>query len=1060
MKQLGMKIFFFAVLLIIFITFQNCAPSDQLKFQLMLEEANAEDGLKSYHEEQARLNGNIQPSLIPKDPAPTKPLTHAKRPEAPTLLHQVFEVDVTRNPDGTILRTKPQFYRSVRPAIPPVRTSHDGRLGFNWSNLRLYLLAPEKIDRPFPFSETGLNILTDTEGWYSHLPYFLSKPTDPSDAGFAGGTICNHVKKNDQPRKCGINDCYDVTYIGFRTFKSQSNPNNSLDRGILRSRQIIVEVENPKTPQARVRDIRPAPHSEIREKNEPIQIDYNMSATNFFSFEPVATTDGRLYVARMSFVPIKKIDGNDDSGDNDVDIYYMVAPLTSAPCDARQFSYIKRIQRAPYDPDMKDPNSGKARYGIAEYPMRDSFGNLIPEDAMFPTYPWIDREGNNLFFASGGSVLFSYDWKFHPVPTEEANRNEQEQDRLPNSSRYPVRCIAGVPNCEQSPYNPESPEHIRGISVLGSWTHGKTVVLDGMINHIDYGLRRGLQFQREIQLYQPRGSFDGWVRAGAGRDTGPGGSGIDNQLESYSENAEIKGMSQTSNVIDSLENLVNAYRYLRPTLPRDVVWTVNNAAGSDEVVFDDYMDPRALIVSSMMAGVEFINATWARYDSWYYRDGFDGENDNKIDQQTRAVLIQNAATSLDLPIPLYGHLSSGRIEPVALGGIHGRGLWLDGNNTLSYEFPRAIKSNELFLSIFFDNRSANDNNRQLVSFPDGTRVLVNPTTLRFKKGDLTVTLPFPSGKQQWFHLGITVAADGKSGSVYLNGMKKQNFVSKKPLFGLFNPTSAKGKIVLRVGKQSVDDSIAGFRGWVDEFKLFAYIPTPEVICNHAFGSLHWVKEGASAHWQNLAGRYDVSVHQEIFHQIPQSYANEYAIPSQARFVCSADYSDHMGIYRSRLREAEGLHSLRDAILFATPKTGGGLNDGRLSWNANRIDYRSNGFCLSCHTSSERRGLSLAALEPGQICTMLDKRRQPLQAPLHLAGQVTEEQLRSIEPFHSQLNKFYDSSTGALLSDPMLLLSRAGLSCGGFTPNSTLPSNSGETIAPVLDLDKLSEVTHQ
>ncbi|MEY4615243.1 MAG: hypothetical protein RJB66_203 [Pseudomonadota bacterium] len=1054
MQHLGMKIFFFAILSIIFITFQNCSPSDQLKFQLMLDEATAEDGLNANTEEKLRPNGLIQPAIIGKEPAATKPFAHAKRPDAPVLLHQVFEVDVTRNPDGSIAKTTPQFYRPVRPAIPPVRTSHDGRLGFNWSNLRLYLLAPEKIDRPFPFSEPGLNILTDTEGWHSHLPYFLSKPSDPSDAGFAGGTICNHVKKVDQPRKCGINDCYDLTYVGFRTMKSPNNPNKNLDRGFFRSRQIIVEVENPKTAQARVRDVRPAPNSEIREKSQPIEIDYNMSNENFFSFEPVATTDGRLYVARMSFVPIKKIDGNDDSGDNDVDIYYMVAPLNANPCDASQFSYIKRIQKAPHDSDMKDSISGKARYGIAEYPMRDSFGNLIPENAMFPTYPWIDREGNNLFFASGGSVLFSYDWKFHPIPTEEPNRNTQEQDMLPNSSRYPVRCIAGVPNCQQSPYNPESPEHIRGAAVLGSWTHGKTVVLDGMINHIDYGLRRGLQFQREIQLYQPNGAFDGWVRAAAGRDTGPGGSGIDNQLESYSENAEIKGMSQTSNVIDSLENLTNTYRFLRPTLPRDLVWTVNNAAGSDEIVFDDYLDPRALIVSSMMAGVEFINATWARYDGWYYRDGFDGENDNKIDQQNRAILIQNAATSPDLPIPTYGHLTSGRVEPVALGGIHGRGLWLDGNNTLSYEFPRAVKSTNLFLSMFFDSRSANDTNRQLLSFPDGTKVLLNPTVIRFKKGDLSVVIPLPTAKQKWFHLGIAVAADGKSGSVYLNGMKKQSFTSKKSLFGLFNPTSSKGKIVLRIGKQSPDDSLAGFRGWIDELKLFAYIPTAEVICNHAFGSLHWLKEGASAHWHSVANFYEVAVHQEIFNQIPQSYVNEYAIPGNARFVCSVDYSDHMGIYRSLLREAEGLHSLREAILYATPKAEGGLDDGRLSWNANRIDYRSNAFCISCHTTSERRGLSLAALEPGQSCTMLDPRRQPLQSPLYLAGQVTEEQLRSIDSFHGQLNKFYDATSGALLGDPMLLLSRAGVSCGGFTPKSTLPSKSGNLNDPISDADRL------
>jgi hypothetical protein len=990
---------------------------------------------RSLYPEKAQISADsnetqklLQETALPNEPAATKPLAFAKRPEAPSLLHEVHEVDVTRNPDGSILRTAPQYYRPIRPAIPAVRTTHDGRLAFNWSNHHLYLLSPEKITRPFPFSDPGLEILTNLDGWYSHVYYYLSKPTDPSESGLAGAIFCNPVKREEQPRQCGSNDCYDVTYMGFRTFRSPENNKSTFDKGYFRSRRMIIEVENPKTPQARVRDIRPAPGEEIHEKAQPIEIDYKMSDFSFMSFEPLATTDGHLYASRMSFVPVKNIDGDATVGRKNVDIYYMVSPKEAAPCDASAFSYIKRIQKAPTDPDMRDPVTGKPRYGIAEYAMRDSFGKLIPEDAEFPTYPWLDREGNNLFFASGGSTLFSYNGNSHQIPTLEPERSEREADMIPNSSRYPARCIEGVSNCAESPYNPEQPEHIRGVTVLGSWTHGKAIVLDGMINHIDYGLRRGLQFQRELQLYQPAGTFDGWVRAAAGRSTGGAGSGIDNQLESYSENDEIHGMSQTANVVDSLENVFNAYRHLRPTLPRDVVWTVNNSAGSDEVAFDDYMDSRALIVSSMIPGAEFVDPANVRYSYWDYRDGFGYVGGGKPDQQNRPILIQNAATSTELPVPRYGYLNTGRSEPVALGGIHGRGLWLDGNNSLRYEFPKAVTGTELFLSIFFDSRSPNENLRQLFAFPDDTRVLVNTSKIRVKKAKEVYEVPVNSQKNAWTHLGIAVSADGKTVSFYINGMKKQTLTTKSKFFVIKSP-AANGKIVLRAGRISADDATVGFRGWIDELKLFAYIPTSEVICNHAYGSMHWVGNNATSEWQKVAAGYPEASHQEIGRQLPESYLRDNRIPQDARFVCAVDYRDSMGIYRSRMHESDGLLALRDALLFAVPRSGGGYADGRVFWNANRTDYRANAFCLSCHTPAERRGLTLAALEPGQNCAMFDRRRQPLQSPLFLAGQQTEAQLVSVAPNHAQLPKMVDHRSGALLADPLVLPSlNGGNSC--------------------------------
>lgn len=967
------------------------------------------------------------------EPPGTKP---GGVPQAPALMREVHEVDIERNADGSIKYQSPQYYRSIRPTIPPVRTSHDGRIGFNWTNRNIYLLAPEKITRPFPFSESGLAIIGDLNGFYSNIEDLLFKEGDQNRPGyFAGSVFCNSAPIAEQTKRCnGNNECYEMSYLSYRMMKSPNNPKNSFDHAFFRSRKVVIEVHNPKTVNARIVAVRG--NGPVKEKAQPIEIDYNLTDGNFSSLEPAATADGRLFVARAGFMPIRNIDGTNNAGAKDLDIYYMVAPASSEPCDASAFSSMKRIQFAHKDPEMRDPATGKARYGIAEYPMRDSFGKLLSEKALFPIYPWIDRHGNNLFFSTGGSRLYNYDFSkgenFTERPVTEPERRGQVRDWIviPNSERYPARCIKETPNCMDSPYGAETPDVVRGFSVLGSWTHGKTVVLDGLINASDYGLKRGLQFQRELNLYQPREGFDGWVRVGPGRDNSSSGSGINNGIESYQENSEIRGMSVLTGVVDSLENTLNAYRNMRPTLPRDVVWTMNNSLGSDEVVFDDYMDPKALIVSSMIAGAE-MEDYGGRHNNWHYRDGFGwGGASNLPQKQNTAVLIQNAATSESLPVPSYGYLNKGRVEPVALGGIHGRGLWLEGS-TLSYTFPKAIKNEPLFLTMFVDPRPENNKFKRLLLFPDGTAV-------RLMNDKIQVTKTFTADKSvqkkdfiealptgRWSQLGLSVSADGKNVSLYVNGMKKHRTQFKKKMFQLV-PQTNNAAINLVVGVAAATKE-AGFRGWIDDLKLFAYQPVPEVICNHAYGSLHYVKPEAGQYWKTLSNAYPRETHREILSGIPANFMSEKAIPADASVVCTTDYNDSMGIYRALLRENENLVSLRDALLFAVPKSGGGVDDGRLHWNAPRVDFQQSAFCLSCHSTEGRRGLSIAALTPGHQCSMNDLRRQPLQGPLYLSGLSTEIQLWSIATDHQTKPKLY-SPSGALLLDPMVQPAKAGGSC--------------------------------
>ncbi|MEY4616346.1 MAG: hypothetical protein RJB66_1306 [Pseudomonadota bacterium] len=952
---------------------------------------------------------SVNTSYLTESLPRTQPFALAEAPESP-----LFRAEQQFHAAEPIGRTTPQYYKALRPTIPSLRTSHDGRIGFGWGTGLLYLLSPEKIKSQFVLSKPSLDILIDPKGSPTRATEenFLLKKGEPWS--FAGVTICNHVPREQQPRKCGSNDCYDLTYMGFYLKKSAGS--GVKDLAYFRSRKVVIEVAKPKTAAASIKSIQAAPGSVLREKAEPFQVDTAMTSKDFQSFEPVATSDGRLYVSRVSGLAMKNSGGNPNKT---VDIYYLVAPLSAEPCDASSFSSMKRMPRAHYDPEMRNPATmeGRPRYGIAEYPMLDSFGQSISEDAHFPTYPWIDRAGNNLFFSTGGSTLYTFPWQFQNIETAEPGRFVGDWVMLPESERYPSRCLQGFPDCKQNKYNPEDRGGVRGIAVLGSWTRGKTVVFDGRVNHTDYGLKRGPRYHREVQLYQPESDFDGYMRIGSGRENGQNGNGITNDLDSLRENSEIRGMGGPTGTVDSLENIFNTYRFLRPSLPRDTVWTINNAIDSDEVVFDDSLDNKALIVSSMVAGAEFMALPWW-HDEWKYADGFTRRGDGAKDQQEQPVLIQNAATSPNLPLPAYGYLNKGRIEPIALGGIQGRGLWLDGTNALSYTFPRPHLGTELFFSLFFDNRSPDETPRQLVEFPDGTQIFVNSQSLRFQKAGENHSVSFESGKKSWNHLAVGVSTDNRVVTIYLNGMKYQTFGTSTPFFRISD------SLVLRVGK-SEEKTTLGFRGWIDEVKLFAYLPSVEVICNHAFGSLYWVKNGANSPWAAKADHYPAASHLEIYRQLPEKFASEKGIFDNSRFVCGANYSNSTEIYKSLAREEEGLVSLREVILFAVPAAAGSTEDGRISWNGHRTDFRGNGFCLSCHATSERRGLGIAALDPGTNCSMVDPRRQPFQPPVRLMGQVTNELLSAISSTPEKLLKLYENKTQALLVDPMLLPKNPG-----------------------------------
>lgn len=900
-------------------------------------------------------------------PSFAPPATQAgKLPEAPVFLRQTYHVE-----------TKNGKSQALTPAIPSMRTSLDGRVGYDWTNSGFFILGPENIDGSFLLGRPGFNFLITKQANYSAYPQnILNKDKTPDESDglgrYEGATICNPQGAKEQPYVChGQNDCYEITLMGFHV---ESDGSSQLkNSGRFRSRRLLVEVASPKTPNARIISISPIGPLKESPFLVTVDIETNDSNQKFLVLEPVMTHDGRLYVMRLGY---RKLHG--EFYPRAADIVYMVAPQNADPCDASTFATPKTITYAYHDPNMRDPSTGVARYGLAEYPMRDALGKAIDQRVGFGTYPWIDHQGNNLFFLGVDSSLF------RPETGE---------------SRYEVACVNEPCN---SPQASENFDNDKGMAVIGSWTHGKAVLLDGMLNHSDFGLKRDEASHRMVHLYQDGSNTNGWIRVGSGRD---------NRWETA-----MDGFIHLSGVIESFQNLFNAYTVMRPTLPRDIVWTMNNNLTSDEIAFDDYLESRALIISTMTGSMS-LNGSW-----WKYHNGYSRFQTS----QTESVLIQNAATTLDYPIPAYGYLDRGRLEPVALGGIHGKGLWLD-NATLTYGFSKPVINSAFFISIFLDPRSTDRTTKKILSFPDGTELKTSENTLIISKHfdadniDVIQKTNLKLEPQKWTHLGLATSTDGRVVTIYVNGMAYASFSKKRPLFRL-KSQNQNGAIEVKLGK-----SKNGFRGWVDDFKVFAYVPTPEVICNHAYGSLYALRPEANQNWIERANFYPETSHQDIFRRLPETFTSEVGLASNSRFVCAVDYSSSVGIYKAKLRANEGLLPLREALLFANPVQGS-VADGRLFWNSPRVDYRQNNFCLSCHGAKEHRGLSLNALAPGSVCSMNDLRRQPLQPPSFLTGIVRDSQLDSILREHSRVPKLTDGVTGALHVDPYVLLHKNGESC--------------------------------
>jgi hypothetical protein len=843
---------------------------------------------------------------------------------------ELAETEYDRDPERpAILRDVAMIDDDVEwthPFVPGHRTSMDGRVAvrvqggtdevppFN-TMISFYLFAPERIDEPIMSGPRGARILADAEPWDVEFPPAL----DPSVTRLGHHAICDPTEpfavpgEKTNPYPCGpgtLHDCYDLVIISSTTPGLGST---------LWGTPARVEVAEPKTAQARIVDVT---------LGEPVQGAYLPFTTEWT--EPAVTVDGRLMTGRWG--RFLREWTNPNTGETllrNYDLAYSVLPDDAPPCDITGWTDFHPLSHAPYDPQMI------GKYGLAAYPFRDTEGKPIADgEDMGGTYPWVDREGANLFMAG--------------VHGRISEQSEQQ---------YPRRCVHE--GCEELI---ENIDFDRGYMVAGLWTHGKLVHLDGLINSIDWAVGVTPEAHWWVDLYKDQSGEPVPVRFGSGRF-----------IEQFRPIGPYPaGYTHNANILDSLQNLPNWRPAARPVTPRDVVWIMSTGVATDEIAFDDLLDPNALIVSNMQASItQLYTPGGASLAVPHHQNGqvrtLKGSGivaTYELEPELfEDIHLQNGATSLRWQVPAYGRVEAGtaRVEPVALGGIVGRGFWLAGDVGIHYALADqpSIDEQDATIGVFVDNRSAADEARELLRFPDDTGVILRGATVLYVRGTEIlheVELPVSEG---WVHLGWRIEDGHRRITLLHDGFALDRFDADAPVFSF-----AAGELI--VGRRS--GAWTGYRGWIDELVVLLHAVNPEIACNHARGSLVELEDGAATALVGWANHYPEWAHAEVAAA---------AGSTGQRFVCAHDYTADYAVHLGKL--PAHTRSVREAINFP---------EGPLRAGVPRPDSSGNQFCLSCHSAEGRGGLGLDALvlDPSVVAEH-DRRRQPHQPPRRVFGNI-------------------------------------------------------------------------
>ncbi len=882
-------------------------------------------------------------------------------PEAPSITRTVYE----RGGDGAnnITLTKPH--------ITPWHTSQDGRIvvdmkphgGNNGPEIvDFYLNCPERLTTHFINAQPGAEDLLATDPADSTVPQkfqfaglnFVDLIINDSAGNAIGDqrhvTIIDKTVEFDQNDGYTNNpvaatddngddiDVYNVTI--HSTVEYESGPNDGQIRH--QFTPIKVVVKNPKTASAYIESITVQPGAT---SSNYITVRRGLLETRF-------TNDGKLLVGRIGTPGHSWIDprnGNTVTRFGYADVVYAYSENGTLNGDdninlADGFDNLIPLSFAPRDPRIN------TKYGFAMFPFRDSQGNAIePGRDIQGSYPWIDSEGTNVAMTTISAML---------------HQDEDPNNPLP---RYP-----NIAYDNTAPTFEEDQGNFQGVSMVGLWTQGKIVTLDNSLNNIDWGIGAD-DAEHRILVGNPHDNdgfyekangdanltslpiTNGRLRVGSGRYNG-------------GAHTAIVGNSA---FFDSIENKFQHEEFLQPVAPHDVVWWVSNGRSTAQFAFDDYLYVDSFIVAKMNGSLEW-QSDQTTETEMIHHDGWDATTNTF----SNTVLIANdgCAVPSEWNIPAYGTLKGdgARLEPVAHGGIEGKGLWLERTYGLEFAIgnqPQTVSNSDWYVGIFVDSRS-NGTQRSLITFPDGSAIhLVGRASVKYIKPDgtdgPTISIPGSWSRNEWAHFGFQILENGTTIEFYYNGFLVASHRELPEMFQMDNGT-------LTVGKVSGSNR-NGYRGWFDDFKVFATAFDPEVCANHARGTLVGVNTGNHTALEAQADLYsgvgETIIDDILLHSGQTTYD---------RYAVHYDYTKDNGAHLGNI--PLGAARIRESMLFP---------ESPLFHDVHRPDSINNAFCILCHDNDYPSSvLKLAALQlDSGTLAKNDARRQPMQSPRRVFGHI-------------------------------------------------------------------------
>ncbi len=909
-----------------------------------------------------------------------------------------------KNIDTRVVKKENGKYNPTTSHLPMTEFSLDGRIGLLRKNgpggsAQLFPLKPKRVFKHFKHEANpimGANLIDQNY----HIRYYPNSafPTQYKNQHIgrnlnpARTILCEKTEEQANPYPCGSGrDCYNVTFI-TRYQRMVTVSGKEMKEVRLAASTARLTVANPKTNSARIERIDYMPSTR---KVGPLHRYPKMA-------EPVVVGDGRLFITRVHNAQVTLSNGRPTQPN--INIVYSVYPDHFPQCDVTQWKQFHPISHA-YEDSRMNP-----KYKFARYPMRDSLGNRIPGDHDFGgSYPWMDKDAANLFFtAMGTDTFYNRNSSGVKMPFPEA----------PASASYFTPAIDNYLDqsfVQEAKYVEARGARTSGISMAGFWTHGKTVVFDGNLNNVDYNFTVAnrvvngdtINAARKLKLYNrtPAGQF--YESVGSNREIG--GNEIGSEAQRYNSL-----MSINSTFLGSIENRLNYSSSMKPATARDVVWLFGSTRHTEELAFDDYISPYFLINAEMTAPVGFKSSYRLGFGAQYMRhfsgfisgvpqsSSFSGDPRNA----GAPALVQNSATAPDafMKVPRYGKLSgSARIEPIAKGGIQGKGLWLEPNSAVTFAIPGQSGTNfnlaqqkHWYLGAFIDSRSQIPVNetRQFISW--GNRFSLRLRKLisgnhqydRLVLYDYNTAIahrPLPTNLRvkykQWRHIGVQFSRDFLP-VVFINGMQ----------LGQFNlNTGVTSNRVRSAFQISGGDDITlgyngggtqGVRGWVDDFKVIARIPHWEEKCNYARGTMIELN-ASNTYWQSFVDSYPSSVQADLRNQLGEGNPNtKYACYTRYNGGIPAGQRMAQDNHANLKNQPAGTRSIRDSLLGTK---------NALVFDSPRPDFSHNNFCLSCHVSpsmnSNKELNSRALAKFSSVKMQFDSRRQPMQPDKFIRGVI-------------------------------------------------------------------------